>query len=100
MGVPVGSVLLEQAGGTDPIGERKHVDRIQVILVLLVESGRLGKAVVEEAEAAAGDVGHEAVEDLAILFVRVEAFVDEMPQEAPALRDAETDSAIDSVPAF
>ena len=40
---------------------------IEMLLVLAVVPGRLGEAVVEEAEAAAGDVRHQAVEDHAVL---------------------------------
>ena len=38
--------------------------------MLAVVAGRLGEAMVEEAEPAAGDVRHQAVEDTAVLLHR------------------------------
>lgn len=60
-----------------------------MFLVLGVVPRRLGEAVVEVAEAAAGDMRHHAIEDHAVLLVGVEAPVQELPQKPAALRYAE-----------
>src|SRR3712207_8461521 len=54
--LPVGVRVLAVA-----VGEREQVGGEQVLLVLAVVPGRLGEAVVEEPQPAAGDVGHQAV---------------------------------------
>jgi hypothetical protein len=74
---------------------KEVIARVEVVLVLGVEARRLGEAVVEEAEAAAGDVGHQAIKDPAARFIGVEAEIEEVPQEAAALRDAEAVHAVD-----
>jgi len=66
-----------------------------VLLVLGVVARRLGEAVIEEAEAAAGDVRHEAVKDAPPLAVGVEALIKEMAQEAARLRHAEAVGSLD-----
>src|SRR5581483_3176612 len=81
------------------VGEGEGVAGVQVFFVLAVVPRRLGEAVVEEAQAAAGDVGHEAVEDLPARLVGVETEIEEVAQEPPALRDAEAVGAGDDRPA-
>src|SRR5262245_3071512 len=50
---------------------------------------------VEAAAPGAGRVHEEAVEDLPTRLVGVEALIHEMPEEAPGLRNAETEAAMD-----
>src|SRR5215471_1494600 len=50
---------------------------------------------IETAVPAARDVRVDGVENLPIFFVGVEALIDEMPQVAARLRDAETQGAFD-----
>ena len=66
--------LLRERIGRCAVGEREHVGGIEMILVLAVVPRRLGEAMVEEAEPAAGDVRDQAVEDDAALLVVVEAW--------------------------
>ena len=82
--------VLPLSGSVDvAVGEREIVGGEQVLVVLAVGPRRRGEAVVERAQAAAGDVRDHAVEDLAALLVGVEAVPEEMPQAASALRRAE-----------
>lgn len=59
-------------------------------------SGRLGKAMVERSHAAACDVGNDSIKDFAVLFVLVESFVKQVPEESTALRGSECVGAVDS----
>ena len=63
--------------------------------MLAVVAVRLGEAMVEEAQPAAGDVRHQAVEDDAALRVLVEALIEKVPQKSAALRHAERERAVD-----
>ena len=65
------------------VGERHQVADARLRLV-----GRLGEAVVELAAPGAGHLGQQAVEDLTAVLVQVQAEVEEVAQEAAALRDA------------
>src|SRR5690348_7861327 len=60
-----------------------------MILVLRVGARRLAERHVEEDAADTGDVAVDAVEDLAALFVAVEAGADVMTQIAAGLREAD-----------
>ena len=73
------------------VSERKHVGGEQMIGVLRGVPRRLGEAVVEEAEPAAGNVRNQPVEHLPSLLIGVEALVGKHSQAAAALRDAEAD---------
>ena len=53
-----------------------------------VVAGR-GESLVERALSGAGDVRPHQIEDAAIVLVHVEAVMQELPQEAPALRGTE-----------
>ena len=64
------SVRLRERVVAVAVGEREDVGGVEVLLVLAVVPRRLGEAVVEEAEPAAGDVRDQAVEDLAVLSRR------------------------------
>src|SRR5262249_45301416 len=77
------------------VGEGKHIGRIEMAVVLRVVGGRRREAVIEETEAAAGDVRHHAIEDLPALLVGVEAVVKKLPQAAAALRHTEAISVLD-----
>ncbi len=54
----------------------------------------MGEAVIEAAAARAADANDHAVEDRAARFVDVEAFVEQMAQEATRLRGAVGDAAL------
>ena len=54
----------------------------------------LREAMIEAAPAGAGDVRPQSVEDPVALFVGIEAIVEELAQEAAALRSAEADGAL------
>src|SRR5262245_58462798 len=68
--------------------------------MLRVVPGRLGEAMVEEAEPTARDVRDDAIEDRAICFIGVEAKIEEVAKETAALRDAERMGALSSWLAF
>ena len=70
------------------VGEGVQIGRVQDGVHRLRVARRLGEAVVEVAPAGAGDVRDQAVEHRAAVLVGVEALVQEVAQEAPALRDA------------
>jgi len=71
------------------IGEREKIGGVEVVVVLAVVPRGRGETVVEEAQAGACDVRHDAVEHLPPLFVGIEAVVEKHPQAAAALRGAE-----------
>src|SRR5260370_42237709 len=77
------SALRERIGGR-PIREGKYVGGVNVLVVLGVVPSRLGEAVIEEAEAGARDVRHQALEEDAALLVLVKAEGEVMPQNAAA----------------
>src|SRR5262249_6873691 len=86
--------------GTVAVGEREIIGRVKVLLMLSVVPGRLGEAMVEEAEPTARDVRDDAVEDRAIRFIGVEAKIEEVAKETAALRDAERMGALSGWLAF
>src|SRR5688572_10930971 len=77
------------------IGERKDVGRVEEVDERMRVARGLREAMVEAAAAAAGDVRHHAIEDLAMHFVFVEAVIEIGAEETAALRDAERDAALD-----
>src|SRR5262249_1456358 len=77
------------------VGEREDVKRVEVSLVLAVVSSGLGEAGGEGTQASAGNGGDQAIENLAILLVHVEALVEQVPEEPPALRHAKAVRPLD-----
>ena len=89
----VGDAALRIALGQ--IGEGKDVGRIEEVQVRMAVARRLREPMVEAAAAGAGDVRDDAVEDLAIALVSVEAVIQVGAEESAALRDAERERARD-----
>src|SRR5262249_24558979 len=75
--------------GAIAVSERKDVGGVEVVFMLAVVPRRLSKAVIEEAEAAAGAVRDQTVEDLAAGFIDIKPWIEEMSKEPATLGDAE-----------
>ncbi len=56
-----------------------------MVIVLCDVTGRLGETMIERAQARTRNMGNHAVEDLPALLVLVEAPVQKLAQEPPAL---------------
>ena len=85
--------LVGERIGRVAIGEGKIVGGKEMLVVLIVGARWRSEAMVEEAEAAAGDMRNDAVEHAAGRFVGVEAVPKKMAQAAAALRGAKADGA-------
>src|SRR5262249_54798354 len=77
--------------GLGRVGEREQIDRKENVEELQRVARRLAEAVIERSSTGAADRIEAAVEDLAPLLVGVESLIQEVAQEAPALRDAPAD---------
>ena len=82
--------------GRHRIAERERGAGIERLAVLLHVAAGLREAIVGEHLLAGGDVRHQPVEHHAAGFVLVEAEIEEVVQEASALRDAERDGVVDA----
>ena len=74
--------------GLGPVGEGEDVGRVVDVPVLVAVPRGLREAVVERAVPGSGHLDEDAVEDAPPLLVLVEALVEELAEEAAALRDA------------
>ena len=94
------------SAGREPPQERATLARQRILLLGMRErekapdgmggvERRLAEATVELAAPRARDVRHHRVEDVAPFFVLVEGEIQEMPEEPPALRNAEHVGAIE-----
>src|ERR1022692_4915775 len=83
--------------GFRQVGEGKDVGRVEGVEERMSVAGGLREAVIETTEAAAGHVGHHAVEGCLAALIVVESVLEELAQEASALRDAEADDALHRV---
>src|SRR3984893_9360879 len=104
-GQRVGRVAVQDRAGMagervagDGIAEREPVFGIEPVLVLGRGAAGHAEAVVGEHLAGAGDMAEDAIEDAAALGVAVHAKLEEMPQEAAALRHPEADRVTDFRP--
>ena len=77
------------------IGKRKQIIGIEIIGMMAIGAGWHRKAHIEHAIATAGDNRDCALENTAAIEVRVEAVVNELPQQAPALGHAISDGMTD-----
>lgn len=96
----VGCCAIEQAGlffgdgiGFGLVGEREDISGIEDGRSRLRVAGGLCEAIVKAAAAGSGDMGEDAVEGDASVFVGVEALVEEVAEEATVLGDAFGDDA-------
>src|SRR2546430_2311020 len=98
--------LRHVSAGCEPPQERAPLARQRILLLGMREreeapdgmggvERRLAEATVELAAPRACDVRHHRVEDVAPFFVLVEGEIQEMPEEPPALRNAEHVGAIE-----
>src|SRR5262245_13301364 len=81
--------------GAVAVGEGEIIGGKQMLVLLVVRSGRRGKAMIKKPQAAAGDVRDHAVKNLSPLLIGIEAIPEKVPQAAAALRRAKGQRPID-----
>src|SRR5205085_10437675 len=79
------------------IREREKINRIEDVRDRLAVPRGLRKAHVETPTARTGDVRPDSIEHFAILLIGVEAVVNKMAQQPPALRCPEADRTLDEL---
>lgn len=82
--------------GEDRVREGKLVAGVEMVGVLLNVAARLPEVVVDEGHLAARDVRHQTFEYDAAGLILVEVLVEEIPNDAAALRDAESDRILET----